>query len=60
MESIKIFRENRKLTQEELAGLINVDRTTISKWETNKASPPIEKLYRLSKALECEVIDFLK
>lgn len=43
---IKKFREQQKISQEELALKIFVSRQTISNWETNKSCPDIiNKLY---------------
>ena len=35
-ETIKNLREKKRITQKELADMINVSDKTISKWETNK------------------------
>jgi transcriptional regulator with XRE-family HTH domain len=31
---LKIYREAKRLTQEDLAGLLGVARTTVARWET--------------------------
>lgn len=36
MNNLKELREKANLTQESLAKLINVDRSTIAKWETGE------------------------
>ena len=41
---IKKFREQQKISQEELALKIYVSRQTISNWETNKNCPDIKSL----------------
>ena len=46
---IKTFREQQKLSQEELALKIYVSRQTISNWETNKSCPDVKSLIILSK-----------
>ena len=33
-EWLRIFRENRGMTQEQLAGMVGYNRTVISRWET--------------------------
>lgn len=48
---IKELRESKKITQLELANLINVSNKTISKWETGKGLPDISLIEQLSKAL---------
>lgn len=46
-EKIKELREERKLTQKELAKFLNIRNTTISAWEQNIAEPPYETLKKL-------------
>lgn len=41
------LRTAKNLSQEELAGLLDVSRQSVSKWETNAATPDLEKLIRL-------------
>ena len=45
---IKKFREQQKISQEELALKIFVSRQTISNWETNKSCPDVKSLITLS------------
>lgn len=47
-ELIKQDRIETGLTQKELSYLINVDRTTIAKWEVNRNDPRYENLMRLA------------
>lgn len=56
---IKELREKKKLTQLELANIINVSDKTISKWETGKGLPDISLLESLSKALGVSIIELL-
>ena len=39
MQSIRMLREKKKLSQKELADQFHVDQSTISKWENGHASP---------------------
>ena len=57
--TIKMLRENRKLTQAELAEQIGVSSKTISKWETAKGLPDISLLQPLAKALGVSVIELM-
>lgn len=59
MTNIKRLREIRKMTQEELADRINVSRSTVAMWETNKNIPPTKILLKLSAALGCTIEDLL-
>ena len=56
---IKELREKEKLTQLELANIINVSDKTISKWETGKGLPDISLIEPLSKALKVSVIELM-
>lgn len=58
-QTIKILRENRKLTQAELAEKIGVSSKTISKWETAKGLPDICLLQPLAQALGISVIELM-
>ena len=56
---IKRIRENKKLTQEELAQKIFVTSKAVSKWETGKGFPDVGLLESLGKALDVSVIELL-
>lgn len=56
---LKSLREEKHLTQEELASIIMVDRTSISKWERNKAIPLNETLTILSEFYDVSVNEIL-
>ena len=45
------------LTQQQLAEIIGVDRTTIGKWELGKAVPRIKRILVLTKILDCSIED---
>ena len=56
---IKNLRENKKMTQEELAEKINVTGKAVSKWETGQGFPDISLVEPLAKALDISVIELL-
>lgn len=56
---IRKIRENKKLTQEELAEKIHVSSKAVSKWETGQGFPDISLLEPLAKALDISVIELL-
>ena len=56
---IRRLRENKKLTQEELAEKIHVSGKAVSKWETGQGFPDISLLEPLAKALDISVIELL-
>ena len=49
LQLIKQLREKNKMTQAQLAKLVNVSDKTISKWETEKGYPDITLLEPLAK-----------
>ena len=58
---IKIMEYRRALgvSQEELAGRLNVSRQTIIRWETGKSRPDAEKVVVLSEVFGIEVTELL-
>ena len=56
---IRKLRENRKMTQEELADKVCVSSKAISKWETGRGFPDIGLIEPLAKALGISVIELL-
>ena len=48
-EKIQELRKQRGLSQEELAGLLFVSRTAVSKWESGRGYPNIDSLKALAK-----------
>ena len=57
--TIKLLREQQRLTQAELAEKIGVSSKTISKWETGKGLPDITLLQPLAQALGISVIELM-
>ncbi|MBJ8350062.1 helix-turn-helix transcriptional regulator [Streptococcus zalophi] len=51
-EQLKIHRNKRKLSQEDLARELFISRQAISKWENGEATPDLENLVSLSELLE--------
>ena len=60
MNIIETKRLTLGFTQEQLAEKLNVDRTTIGKWELGKATPRSKNLLALSELLSCSVEDILR
>lgn len=56
---IRRLREERRMTQAELAQKLSVSDKTISKWETGKGFPDISLLEQLAEALQISVIELL-
>ena len=56
---IRRLRENRKMTQHQLAGKMHVSDKAVSKWETGRGYPDISLLEPLSAALGVSVLELL-
>ena len=54
---IRKLRENKKMTQEELADTLFVSSKAVSKWETGQGFPDISLIEPLAKALDISVIE---
>ena len=54
------YRIKRKLTQEQLSSLTNLDTRTIQKIENGERTPSVESLSKIVKALEIEDEDIIK
>lgn len=48
-ERLKNLRKEAMLSQEKLAEILHIDKSTIAKYETGKISPSIEMLIILAK-----------
>ena len=51
-ENLKNLRMAKKLTQKELAQILNVDQRTISAWEKGVCEPSFNALFQL-----CDIFD---
>jgi transcriptional regulator with XRE-family HTH domain len=58
-EKLQQLRKQRGLTQEELADLLYVSRTAISKWESGRGFPNIESLKAISKYFSLSLDELL-
>ena len=56
---IRKLRENKKMTQEELAEKVFVSSKAVSKWETGQGFPDVSLIEPLAKALDISVIELL-
>ena len=54
-QKIKKFRNEKKLTQKDLADQLNVSFQTVSKWENDENEPDIYTLKELSKTFNCSL-----
>lgn len=58
-ESIKTFRENKNMTQAELAEKLYVTRQAVSNWETGKSEPDIDTLNKIAVALDVSIEELI-
>lgn len=59
-EKIKLYRENKNMTQNEVAYILGVKAATISKYEAGILEPNIESLKKLAELFEISVDELLK
>ena len=53
-EKFKEAREEKGLTQKQLAGILHLGQTSISNWENGVAEPSAEMIRQIAIALECD------
>ena len=58
-ENIKIYRQKKGYTQEELAIKLNVVRQTVSKWEKGLSVPDADVLCKIADVLDTDVSTLL-
>lgn len=52
---LKEMRKKRKITQIEIAKMLNIGQSTYSTWENNIYQPDIDNLIKLADILDCSV-----
>lgn len=58
-KTVKELREKKKLTQKQLADILQISDKTISKWETDRGLPDIGLICGLAEALGVSVAEIL-
>lgn len=56
-EKLQTLRKENKMSQEQLADLMDVSRQSVSKWESGQAYPEMDKLLMLCKIFKCSLDD---
>ncbi len=59
-KKLQKLRQNRELSQENLAEILNVSRQSVSKWERGKGYPEMDKLIFLSDYFDVSLDELLK
>ena len=57
-QKLQLIRKNKGLTQEELAGKLDVSRQAVAKWESRYVYPDISNLIKISELFNVTV-DYL-
>ena len=58
-ENLKVLREEKNLSQEQLAELLDVSRQAVSKWENDSGYPETEKLIQIAQKLDVSLDSLL-
>lgn len=58
-EKLKVLREQKEYTQEEIANKIGIARQSVSKWENGINEPDFDTLKKLCKILDCSIADLI-
>lgn len=59
-KNIRHLRNQKKITQEQLAEIMSVSRQTISKWEADEVIPELDKIIALSDVFSCKLDTMIK
>ena len=54
-ERLKQIRKEKKLTQKDVAKVLNVERSTYTGWENGKDTIPLKKLIKLCNYYKCSI-----
>ncbi len=57
--SLPELRKKKNLTQEQLAEMLGVNRTTVTLWERGVNKPKIEMIEKLTEILDCSINDLV-
>lgn len=58
-KNIKKFREQKNISQVELAEKLNVTRQAVSNWERGKTQPDIDTLHKIADILEISIDELI-
>lgn len=58
-ERIRAYRKIARMTQEQLAEKVGVNRVTITQYENGSITPPLDRLEKVASALGCSLIDLI-
>jgi len=58
--NFKEFRLNKKLTQSNVAKLLNLSRSCVAMWEAGKSKPRTDTLIKLLEIYDCTIDDLIQ
>lgn len=58
-ENLRGLRISKKMSQKDLANLLNVDQRTVSAWEKGVCEPSFSMLYKICKVFDEDFNDIL-
>ena len=59
MKAIRTYRTRFQMSQAQLAALVHVDQTAVSKWESGVMSPRLKTLQKIALIFNCSLDDLL-
>jgi transcriptional regulator with XRE-family HTH domain len=60
MNGFEHYRKKANMTQLDVAGILGIDQTAVSRWEKGKKLPRSGKLPLLSKLYHCTIEDLFR
>jgi transcriptional regulator with XRE-family HTH domain len=57
-QKLRQLREKARMSQADLAEILGITQTAVSKWELGQGMPRVSMLPRIAKVLRCKVADF--
>ena len=59
-ENLQHLRATHNMTQEQLAMLLGVSRQSVTKWESEKSYPEMDKLLRMCQIFDCTLDELVQ
>ena len=59
MNRIREYREKNGFSQEDLAQLLKLDRSSVAKWESGDNTPRTDRLIEMAKFFKCSIDELL-
>lgn len=58
-KNLKFLRNNKKIKQQDLADKLNIDRSTVSRYENNEIEPTLENIIDIANVLGVPIADLV-